>query len=195
MRFPQVVLSLPGWIEELLEEPGAVYPAVEDRMRLAIELSRLNIRHGTGGPFGAAVFDRDTGELLAPGVNLVASANCSVAHAEPMAIMVAQQKIGHFDLGGPGLPEYELVTSTEPCAMCFGAIPWSGIRHLITGARAEDAENIGFDEGTKPPRWRRALEDRGISLTIDVLRDEAAAVFAEYAAAGGRIYNSRQADA
>ena len=58
-------------------------------MRLAIELSRLNIQHGTGGPFGAAIFERETGRLLAPGVNLVTSLDCSVFHAEMVAIMVA----------------------------------------------------------------------------------------------------------
>lgn len=193
MRFPVVSISLPAWIEELVE-PGAVYPTTEDRMRLVVELSRLNVRHGTGGPFGAAVFDRETGELLAPGVNLVTTANCSAAHAEMVAIMVAQQALGDFDLGGPARPDYELVASTEPCAMCLGATPWSGVRGLITGARGEDAEEIGFDEGAKPPDWVRSLEERGISVTQDVLREEAAAVLREYAASGGEIYNSRQED-
>lgn len=190
MRFPVVSISLPGWVEELVE-PGAVYPSVEDRMGLVVELSRLNVRHGAGGPFGAAIFDRETGEVLAPGVNLVTTANCSVAHAEIVAIMVAQQAVEDFDLGGPGRPHYELVASTEPCAMCLGATPWSGVRGLVTGARGEDAEEIGFDEGTKSPDWVRSLEERGISVTRDVLRDEAAAVLREYAASGGEIYNSR----
>lgn len=190
MSFPDVNLSLPGWVEKLVE-PGAVYPTAGDRMGLVIELSRLNVRHGDGGPFGAAIFDRETGELLAPGVNLVTSANCSVAHAEMVAIMVAQQTLGDFDLDGPDRPPYELAASTEPCAMCLGAIPWSGVRHLLCGARDEDAEAIGFDEGTKPPDWTRSLEERGISVTRDVLRDEAAAVLREYAASGGETYNSR----
>ena len=94
-------------------------------MRLVIELSRLNVDHGTGGPFGAGIFDLSTDRLIAPGVNLVATTNLSAAHAEMVAIMIAQQVVGYFDLGGEGLPTYELVASTEPCAMCFGAIPWS----------------------------------------------------------------------
>jgi tRNA(Arg) A34 adenosine deaminase TadA len=193
VRFPVVSISLPAWIEEFVE-PGAAYPTTEDRMRLVVELSRLNVRHGTGGPFGAAVFDRETGELLAPGVNLVPTANCSVAHAEMVAIMVAQQALGDFDLGGPGRHDYELVASTEPCAMCLGATPWSGVRGLVTGAHGEDAEEIGFDEGAKPPDWVRSLEERGISVTRDVLREGAAAVLREYAALGGEIYNSREDD-
>src|SRR5688572_13713871 len=187
MRFPGVVLRLPDWVEEdtLADR---VYPTVEDRMRLAVELSRLNIRHGTGGPFGAAIFERETGELLAPGVNLVVAANCSVFHAEMVAIMVAQQMIGGSDLGGEDQPPYELIASTEPCAMCLGATPWSGVRRLVCGARDEDASAIGFDEGEKPIQWVPALERRGITVVRGVLREEAASVLREYVENGGEIY-------
>ena len=126
-----------------------------------------------------------------PASILVTTANCSVAHAEMVAIMVAQKAVGDFDLGGPGRPHYELVASTEPCAMCYGATPWSGVRGLVIGARGEDAEAVGFDEGTKPSDWTQALEERGISVTRDVLREEAASVLREYAASEGEIYNSR----
>jgi tRNA(Arg) A34 adenosine deaminase TadA len=190
MRFPEVALRLPGWVEETLAD--RVYPTVEDRMRLAVELSRLNVRHGTGGPFGAAIFERETGELLAPGVNLVVRSSCSVAHAEMVAIMVAQQTIGDFDLGGEDRPPYELVASTEPCAMCLGATPWSGVRRLLCGARDEDASAVGFDEGEKPAGWVPALERRGITVVRDVLREEAASVLREYAGGGGEIYNARR---
>ncbi len=192
MRFPRVELSLPGWVEEFIARTEAVYPTVRDRMLLAVELSRLNIRHGAGGPFGAAIFDRSTDRLLAPGVNLVLSSGCSVFHAEMVAIMVAQQLVGDLDLGGKELPPYELVSSTEPCAMCLGAIPLSGVRHLVCGARSEDAERIGFDEGTKPPGWPRSLEERGITVMRDILRDEAASVLQQYAEEGGEIYDARQ---
>ena len=191
MRFPMLELSLPDWLQEYVENSGGVYQTIEDRMRLVVELSRMNVRQETGGPFGAAVFDQGTGELLAPGVNLVTSANCSVAHAEIVALALAQQVVGSFDLGGPERPHYELVASTDPCAMCLGATPWSGVRSLVTGARGEDAEEIGFDEGLKPVGWEEAFAESGISVTRDILREEAAAVLKEYAALGGEIYNSR----
>ncbi len=191
MRLPAVTLRLPDWVEDFLKEDG-VYPTVEDRMRLSIELSRSNIHHGTGEPFGAAIFERETGRLLAPGVNLVTSVGCSVLHAEMVAIMVAQSVIGDFDLGGPGHSPYELVASTQPCAMCLGAIPWSGVRHLVCGPRDEDAEEIGFDEGLKPADWVRSLEERGIGVERDILRAEAISVLREYVQKGGEIYNSRQ---
>jgi tRNA(Arg) A34 adenosine deaminase TadA len=173
----------------MLPGRAQVYPTVEERMRLVIELARQNVRRKTGGPFGAAVFDLTTGTLLAPGVNLVVAAGCSVAHAEIVAISVAEQLVGSYDLGRRELPGYELLSSVAPCAMCLGAIPWAGVRRLVCGAREEDARRIGFDEGTKPPDWVAALEQRGIAVIQDVCREEAAAVLQEYAAAGGQIYN------
>jgi tRNA(Arg) A34 adenosine deaminase TadA len=194
MSFPQVTLKLPGWVEELLPDPERSYPTEEDRMRLVVELSRLNVERGTGGPFGAAIFERETGRLLAPGMNLVVPTSCSVAHAEMVAIMIAQQVVGDFDLGSEGKPAYELYASTEPCAMCFGATPWSGVRSLLCGARDEDARAVGFDEGAKLPDWATALEERGISVKRDVLREDAARVLRDYANSGGEIYNARQGD-
>ena len=194
VSFPQVILELPGWVEELIPDPDREYPTEEDRMRLVVELSRLNVERGTGGPFGAAIFEQETGRLLAPGMNLVVPLSCSVAHAEMVAIMVAQRIVGNFDLGGEGKPAYDLFASTEPCAMCFGATPWSGVSRLVCGARDEDARTVGFDEGAKLPDWPAALEERGISVKKDVLRKEAAAVLRHYAESGGEIYNARQGD-
>ena len=191
-RFPDVTLRLPGWVDELVPDGDPTFPSVEDRMRFAVELSRSNVRNGTGGPFGAAVFERETGRLLAPGVNLVVGSGCSVFHAEMVAIMVAQKVVGTFDLGAESLPAYELVATTEPCAMCLGATPWSGVRGLVTGARDEDARAVGFDEGAKISAWAGSLEDRGISVRRDVLRREAVSVLQEYAELGGEVYNSRQ---
>lgn len=192
MSYPRVSFELPEWVEDLVSGKGEFYPTKEERMRLAIELSRLNTERGTGGPFGAAIFESESGRLLAPGVNLVTTANLSTAHAEMVAIMVAQQAVGSFDLGEERLPAYELVASTEPCAMCFGAMPWSGVRGLVCGGRDEDARSIGFDEGPKMSDWPSALRERGISVERDVLREEAAAVLNGYAESGGAIYNARQ---
>jgi tRNA(Arg) A34 adenosine deaminase TadA len=163
-------------------------------MALAVKLARSNVQHGTGGPFGAGIFESETGRLLAPGVNLVVSAATSIAHAEIVAIAIAQQVIGNFDLGAEGLPPYELVSSAEPCAMCLGAVPWSGVRRLVCGARDEDARRIGFDEGPKPEKWVLALESRGIAVVTDVCRSEAIAVLDGYRRQGGPIYNAREGD-
>lgn len=192
MLFSEIRFKLPDWVAEFISGPGQVYQTVEERMRLVIELSRLNVEYGTGGPFGAGVFDEKTNKLFAPGINLVVQTNCSVIHAEILAIMIAQQKIKNYDLGSKGMPSYELVASTEPCAMCIGAITWSGIRKVVFGARGEDARKIGFDEGPKLPDWAQSLGKRGISVARDVCRDEASAVLQYYLENGGIIYNGRQ---
>jgi hypothetical protein len=62
----------------------------------------------------------------------------------------------------------------------------------VCGARAADAEAIGFDEGDKPARWATALARRGISVRRDVCRAEARAVLREYAARAGTIYGARR---
>ncbi len=191
MLFPSITLSLPGWMGSFCESWAEGLKSVEDRASFVVALSRENIERDTGGPFAAAVFDPANGLLIAPGVNLVVPACCSSAHAEIVAMMIAQQVMGTHDLGGASLPALELVTSTEPCAMCMGAVPWSGVRSLVCCARGEDAESIGMDEGEKPAGWLLALERRGITVTRDVCREEAAKVLVDYAAGGGVIYNGR----
>ena len=191
MIFSTYTIQLPEWVNNCIPESKSIYATVEERMELAIALAAQNIKH-EGGPFGAAIFECQTGKLIAPGINLVMQTNCSVVHAEIVAIIIAQQMVSSFDLNAPGLPEYELVSSTEPCAMCLGAIPWSGVTSLVCGARDEDARSIGFDEGEKPDQWIRALEKRSIKVTRDILRDKSKAVLQQYIDAGGIIYNGRQ---
>ncbi len=189
MEQPSFTLHLPDWLEERISREKHSFATVEERMRFVIELSRLNIQYKTGGPFAAAIFRTDDGSLLASGVNLVLSGGCSVLHAEIVTIMAAQKKAGTYDLSSADRLSYEMVTSTEPCAMCLGAVTWSGVRGLVCGARGSDAEQVGFDEGPKPAAWPEALEQRGISVLRDICREEAAAILKDYAATGGILYN------
>ena len=117
-------------------------------MELAIELARRNVDHG-GGPFGATIVDSASGAVVAVGANWVVSQQSSLLHAEIGAIAFAQAALGSHTLAGEMV---DLVTSSEPCAQCLGATVWSGVRHLVCGAAASDAEAIGFDEG--PMRGR-----------------------------------------
>jgi len=188
----EISIQLPAWLDSHLAEEGRVYADKTARMQFVLGLARQNIEHQTGGPFAAAIFNMENHTLLAAGVNLVVPSTCSMAHAEMVAISIAQKKLATFDLGAAGLPRFELVTSTEPCAMCFGALPWSGIRHLVCGARDADARAIGFDEGPKMSDWQQALQQRNISVETDICRDEAVEVLQRYAAQHGEIYNARQ---
>ncbi|NTW56239.1 MAG: nucleoside deaminase [Chlorobiaceae bacterium] len=181
---------LPGWARKFAEEKSGTVFSGEERMKLAIELSRLNIRHG-GGPFGAAVFRRESGKLVSIGVNIVVRSNCSHAHAEMVAIAIAQHALATYTLNREEGPGYELATSCEPCAMCFGAIIWSGVKMVVCGASTADAAKAGFDEGPKPDQWVRELEKRGIEVETGLMRDEARSVLEEYTRLGGIVYNAR----
>ena len=183
---------LPSWAIRLARRQQNPMAAASDRMRFVIQLAQTNVTAQTGGPFGAAVFETKTGRLIAIGVNVVEPTNCSLAHAEVVALANAHATLKQFDLGAPGMPKLTLVTSCEPCAMCYGAILWSGVRNVVCAARGSDATAIGFDEAPKPKSWVAKLEDRGVSVTRDLCRDEAIAVFQRYQQTGGRIYNARK---
>ena len=189
----QFCLNLPGWaIEEMAALP-AYLPRMEERMAAVIRFARLNTQQATGGPFAAGVFERDSGKLIVLAVNRVVPLRCSCAHAEVMAISLAQQRLGCFDLGAPGQPAHELVVNWLPCAMCFGAVLWSGIRSLVVAGHGPEMEAItGFDEGPLPPAWQEELQRRGISFHSTVLRDESLAAFREFAVSGAMVYNARQ---
>ncbi len=158
-------------------------------MRLAIALSMENVLHGTGGPFGAAIFRQPDNQLVAVGVNSVERLSSSVFHAEVMAFMLAEARLKSYTLHAPDLPAHELFTSCEPCAMCLGAALWSGVRRIVCGAGRADAESLGFDEGPVFPESYRYLEERGIEIVQGVLADEARAVFDLYKQHHGVVYN------
>jgi len=182
-------ISLPDFIVQANSETR-VLRTPETRMRYVLELMRINMS-ADGGPFAAAVFERDSGLLIATGTNRVVASHCSTAHAEILALSLAQAKLNHHDLGADGLPVYELVTSAEPCVMCFGAVIWSGVRSLVCAARGIDVEAIGFDEGPRPENWIDELETRGITVTTDLLRNDACKLLQNYRICNGVIYNAR----
>lgn len=186
---PQALeVGAPPWVARLVEWDGC-YPTDEDRMRLAVSLARENVLREGGGPFGAVVFEAGQGRAVAAGVNSVTRLGTSVLHAEVMAIMLAQHRVGSYTLAAAGLPRHELVTSCEPCAMCLGAAFWSGVRRLVCGATRDDAMGLGFDEGPVFPASYEYLAARDITVTRQVLRPEAREVLELYLRQGGAVYN------
>jgi tRNA(Arg) A34 adenosine deaminase TadA len=186
-----VRLVLPDWVHDVVDLDRG-YVSDEDKVALAIELARRNIEAETGGPFGAAVFGRDH-RIVAAGVNVVLPQHASVAHAETMAYMLAQQALGRARLNeradGSHAGPYLLATSAQPCCQCYGATVWAGIDRLLIGARSEDVEALTeFDEGPLPDDWVGELGRRGIEVVRDLHREAARAVLAGYGAHGGKRY-------
>ena len=184
-----LAIDLPAWVDSAVDwnKPLA---SDDDRMRLAIRLSRENVERGTGGPFGALIVEQKTGRLVGVGVNSVVRLHNCTLHGEMVAIMMAQARVKSFTLGADGMPAHDLVTSCEPCAMCLGAALWSGVKRVVCGAAREDATKLRFEEGPVFPESYKYLEERGVAFKRNVLRDEARAVLEHYRATGGKIYNA-----
>ena len=191
MLYAQVHLTLPAWVHEAVDT-ARVYVSDEDKVLLAISLSRQNIAAATGGPFGAAVFGPDD-RIIAVGVNRVLTQSCSLAHAETMAYMLAQLRTQrarlNLDEAGQALGPITLATSAQPCCQCYGATFWAGIDRLLIGARSEDVEALTeCDEGPLPVDWAGELERRSIQVVRDVHRDAAREVLKAYGELGGARY-------
>ena len=186
-------VTLPEWVMQEQTRLPTHFPSLEDRMRTVIRFSQLNIDHATGGPFAAGIFEKDTGRMIAIGVNRVVMSNVSSAHAEIVALSLAQQQLQSWDLGGMQFPAIQLVVNWRPCAMCYGAVIWSGIRSLVIAGSDETCERItGFDEGPIHPQWRSELGKRGIELQDGVLYQDAIKVFQAFRDGGHLVYNARR---
>jgi tRNA(Arg) A34 adenosine deaminase TadA len=182
----EVTVTLPDWVADVVDYDRP-YTTDTDRMRVAVTLAAENVDRGTGGPFGAAVFD-STGLLIAVGVNRVVPLNSSSLHAEIVSLMMAQTRLGTYTLHADGT-KHGLFTSCEPCAMCLGATQWSGVSRVVWAATRDDAGRLDFDEGPVFDASYEYLRARGIVLEQGPLRAEAAAILSRYGESGGEIYN------
>ncbi|KHE93486.1 MAG: nucleoside deaminase [Candidatus Scalindua rubra] len=190
-----ITLSTPDWVARELSHYPELLLIHEDRMRMIIHFSRLNFEYGTGGPFAAGVFEQNTGKIISVGVNIVVPSNCSSAHAEMIALSIAQKKLETFDLGGPGMASHGLVVNWRPCVMCYGAVLWSGVRSLVIAGSGKELEEItGFDEGPLHQDWKEELKRRGINVTDNVLGEEACKVFRAFTESNGFVYNPCRED-
>lgn len=148
-------------------------------LREAIRLSRVRMRQGRGGPFGAVIV-RD-GLVVARGWNAVTSSNDPTAHAEVVAIRRACRALDSFSLAG-----CVLYASCEPCPMCLAAAYWARVDRLVFAATRDDAARAGFDDELIYREIPLAPGARTLP-TGQLLRDEAAAVFDEWLAKEDRV--------
>lgn len=145
-------------------------------MQLAIEIGRAGIAAGQT-PFGSVLIK--DGQAVATTHNTVWLDNDPTAHAEVNCVRQAARALGRIDLSGT-----TLYSTCEPCPMCLAAIHWSKVDRVVFGATIADARAAGFTELSVPAR---ALADLGqIPLQIEAgpLREECAALFQEWEAAG-----------
>lgn len=121
----------------------------------AIELAKQGMLSGQGGPFGCVIV-RGT-EIVGEGNNKVTSSNDPTAHAEVVAIRMACEKLGTYQLS-----DCDIYTSCEPCPMCLGAIYWARPRRVIYANTREEAAAIDFDDAFIYNEINAKMSDRKI---------------------------------
>jgi tRNA(Arg) A34 adenosine deaminase TadA len=148
----------------------------EEFMRLAIKKTRDGILAGQS-PFGS---------LIVRGAEVVAVTHNSVwrdcdptAHAEVNCIRAAAKALKTISLHG-----CTLYSTTEPCPMCLSAIHWAKIDRVVFGACIADAASAGFCELTVDASKLAEMGKSPLRVEGGLLREECAALFQEWLAAG-----------
>ena len=94
-------------------------------LRQAIELAR-KARNDGRHPFGALIVNERGETVVAARNNAVRPNGDPTQHAEMVACSQAARLLSEAELA-----RCTLYTSTEPCAMCAGAIYWTGIGRVV----------------------------------------------------------------
>lgn len=93
-------------------------------LRTAIEIAQKAREHGNH-PFGALLVDENDQVLLQAENTVITGRDCT-GHAETNLMRLASQRLSPEKLAA-----CTLYTSTEPCAMCAGAIHWGNVRRVV----------------------------------------------------------------
>ena len=100
-------------------------------LRQAIELARAAREHGAH-PFGSLIVDENGQVLVTARNNAVPPKGDPTQHAERLACSLVGRQFSPAQLA-----KCTLYTSTEPCAMCAGAIYWTGIGRVVYALSAK----------------------------------------------------------
>jgi tRNA(Arg) A34 adenosine deaminase TadA len=144
-------------------------------LRRAIELAR-EARADGRHPFGCVIVNERGETIVESRNNAVRPKGDPTQHAETLACAVAARLLTEAELA-----KCTLYTSTEPCAMCAGAIYWVGIGRVVfalsekglmryTGSHEE---NPTLD---LPCREVLARGQKTIAVVGPLIEDEAGAV-------------------
>lgn len=151
-------------------------------MELAIKRARETMNQNLGGPFGAAVIDKD-GTILSVTSNSVLGDHDPTAHAEVNAIREACKVKGTHDLTG-----CVIYATGYPCPMCLSAIIWANIKTVYYGCTPADAEEIGFRDDFIYNFIQDGLQDETILEIKEKNRQDCLVLFKEYQDQSKEIY-------
>jgi tRNA(Arg) A34 adenosine deaminase TadA len=147
------------------------------RLRQCVALARAARERGDH-PFGSIVVAAD-GRVV-EGMNTVVTRRDPTGHAETNVVREAAGVLDERELATA-----TLYTSTEPCAMCAGAIYWSGIPRVVfalseAGLREIVAEQEGVPTLSLPSREVFARGARPVDVAGPADLPEAAEVHAGF---------------
>jgi tRNA(Arg) A34 adenosine deaminase TadA len=141
----------------------------------AYELAIAAVENGNH-PFGALLASGPTRQdIVIESMNTVHTNNDVTRHAEMELLRKASKQ-----LGAEKMAELTLYTSTEPCAMCTGAIYWSTVSRVVFGCSAALLGEIAGDSFTIPCREIIASGERDIEVVGPILESQGAAVHKSY---------------
>ena len=145
-----------------------------DLLRRAIEVARRSRQHGNH-PFGALLADAG-GQVLLEAENTVVTGPDCTGHAETNLVRQACAQ-----LNAEVIAAATLYTSTEPCAMCAGAMYWASIPRVVFGLGEDQLYAMtGADPKNPtlslPCREVFARGQRHTEVVGPLLEDEARAV-------------------
>lgn len=139
----------------------------ERYMRRAIEIAKGNPE----APFGCVISDRETGEVVAEGLN--DADRSPILHGETAAIMDLIASLPDLDR-----TRLVLYTTAEPCPMCSGAILWSGIPEVVLGTTIETIKGLGLPHVDLPcEEVSRRSSFGGFEVVRGVLEPECDGLF------------------
>jgi guanine deaminase len=142
-------------------------------MEKAIEKADETMCAGIGGPFGAAIIDKDNNIYVAS--NSVLDSHDATAHAEVNAIRKASKALKTHDLSG-----CTLYTTCYPCPMCMSAAIWANIDKIVYGCTAKDAAEIGFRDDFIYSFIQNNCNDENIIEIKQQDREKTLALFKKY---------------
>lgn len=139
---------------------------------IAIELSKKAVY-----PYGAIIVKN--GEIIGRNDSDVPVSKTAYSHAELRAIEDAMDHLGGH-LCAEGGKDCVIYSSCEPCAMCMGAILYTGIEKLVYGATLEDSKECANDILVKAQIVADNCKNRNIKIVPELHRDKAIEVLRNF---------------
>lgn len=149
-------------------------------MLAAIKKAERGVRKGNS-PFGSCIVKGN--RIIATEHNTVWQASDATSHAEIHTIRAACKRLKTIDLSG-----CTIYSTTEPCPMCFAAIHWSKISHIIYGTAIADVKKLGFSELTISNKEMRTKGGSKVTINGGFMRTECLKLLGFWKSRGGKAY-------